>query len=277
MRLIINGDDLGYSPAVNQAFFDLCSSGLLTSASLVVNLPHSAAAMEGARERPGLATGIHLNLTKGRPCLPPRQVQTLVRRDGEFYASPTFFARALAVVAMAEAEAEVRVQIERVLAAGIRPTHLDSHSHWHALPGFSQLIQGLAAEYRVPAVRQADARRALLPNPLWLSGVREAPAAGQQSGPVQPDYLLSLHHWLDGAGEASPWLTGRRVSRLLGRPGITAELVVHPGRADDPHFPPDTLPAERRQRELEFLQSPAFADFLQGIGAEITGRPPPAI
>jgi hypothetical protein len=80
--------------------------------------------------------------------------------------------------------------------------------------------------------------------------------------------MVSLHHWLRGAGEASPFLFGRRVRRLLDRPGVTVELVLHPGRAVDPDFPPDTLPAERREWEFEFVQSAAFDDWLAAVGAK---------
>ena len=46
MRVILNADDLGYTPAVNQTILALHDAGCLTSASLVVNLPHSAAAIQ---------------------------------------------------------------------------------------------------------------------------------------------------------------------------------------------------------------------------------------
>ena len=41
--LIINADDLGYSPGVNMAIANLYQAGLVTSTSLIVNLPHSEA------------------------------------------------------------------------------------------------------------------------------------------------------------------------------------------------------------------------------------------
>lgn len=272
MRLIVNADDLGYSLAVNEAVWLLHDRGRLDSASLLVNLPHSGAAMREAAERTGLAVGIHLNLTKGRPCLALEQVPSLVGSGGAFFPSPAFFSRALAGrVKLAEVEAELRAQIERALAAGIALAHLDSHSHWHALPRFDRLVQALAAEHAVPRLRQANPFRALLPNPLWLAVVPTAMAPPIQGGPTRSDYIVSLHHWLRGAGEALPLLFGRRVRRLLKRPGVTVELVLHPGRAVDPDFPPDTLPAERREWELEFVQSAAFDNWLAAVGAKDGG------
>ncbi len=270
MRLILNADDLGYSPGVNQAVFDLFACGRLSSASAVVNLAHSPAALEGAAARPGLGLGIHLNLTRGAPCLTARQVRSLVDHDGVFYATPVFFARAMAgLVNVADAEAESRAQIEVALDYGTEIAHLDSHSHWHILPSFQQLLHNLATEYHVPRVRQADPRRALVPIPLWLAAAPRAPVPRNQR--AQPDYLLSLHHWLNGVGKTSSLFDGQLL-QLLGRPEVTAELVSHPGLVDDPEFPPDTLPADRRQREVEFLQSDAFADWLLAIGAEVDGK-----
>jgi predicted glycoside hydrolase/deacetylase ChbG (UPF0249 family) len=270
VRLILNADDLGYSPGVNQAIFDLYACGRLSSASAVVNLPHSPAALERAAARPGLALGVHLNLTKGRPCLSTQQVPSLVDRDGAFYPTPTCFARAMAgQVSTAEAEAELRVQIERALDYGIEISHLDSHSHWHILPSLQRLLYDLATEYGVSRVRQADPRRALVPNSLWLAAAPRTPVARDQL--AQPDYLLALQHWLNGAGE-TPALFDSQLRRLLDRPEVTAELVSHPGLADDPDFPPDTLPADQRQRETEFLQSDAFAGWLAETGAELVGR-----
>ena len=45
MRLILNGDDLGYSPTVNGVLFDLFDGSRLSSSSLVVYLLHSQVAI----------------------------------------------------------------------------------------------------------------------------------------------------------------------------------------------------------------------------------------
>jgi predicted glycoside hydrolase/deacetylase ChbG (UPF0249 family) len=112
MRLLLNADDLGYSPVVNETIFDLHARGRLSSASLIVNLPHSKTAMAGAAERPDLALGLHLNLTRGLPCLPAEEIPSLVGRDGNFHLTPLLYARAAAgLVDLDEARAELRAQI----------------------------------------------------------------------------------------------------------------------------------------------------------------------
>ena len=78
-RLIVNADDLGYDPAVNEGIVRAMRSGVVTSSTLMVNLPHSA---HGATLARGLPVGLHLNLSRGAPLssrFPPSFL-----RDGAF-------------------------------------------------------------------------------------------------------------------------------------------------------------------------------------------------
>ena len=83
--LIINADDLGYSPTVNRAIADMFAAGLVTSTSLLVNQPHSEAGAALARRLPRLSVGVHLNLSRGRPILPSEQVPSLVDEEGKLW------------------------------------------------------------------------------------------------------------------------------------------------------------------------------------------------
>ncbi|MDP2726767.1 MAG: ChbG/HpnK family deacetylase, partial [Dehalococcoidia bacterium] len=64
--LIINADDLGLSPGVNTGIIEAHRQGVVTSASLMANLPGTAEAAVMARENPELGVGLHLNLTSGQ-------------------------------------------------------------------------------------------------------------------------------------------------------------------------------------------------------------------
>lgn len=270
MRLILNADDLGYSPGVNQAILGLEDSGLLTSSSLVVNLAHSAAAIEEVRRRPHMAVGVHLNLTKGRPCLPPEQVPSLVGLDGRFHPTPRMFARGAAgLIRWRQAHGECRAQIERALEAGITVSHLDSHSHWHVLPGLRGLVDRLAAEYGVGLVRPGDPRRALLPNGAWLAGGITRKRRPAEKGSARSDYILSLHQWLSPNGDPSLLTEDSRLRRLLGAPNLTLELVTHPGSLPDPDFPADTLGVDRRANEVAFLRSETYLRWVGRLGATV--------
>jgi predicted glycoside hydrolase/deacetylase ChbG (UPF0249 family) len=67
--IVVNGDDLGASPGVNRGISQAHRRGLLTSASLLVNMPASQEGARLVRDLPELSVGLHANLTdaSGRP------------------------------------------------------------------------------------------------------------------------------------------------------------------------------------------------------------------
>ena len=81
-RLIVNADDFGAAPEVNDAIELAHRDGILRSASLMVGAPATADAIERARRLPRLAVGLHLVLVHGRPVLPPERVPDRVDRRG---------------------------------------------------------------------------------------------------------------------------------------------------------------------------------------------------
>jgi len=274
MKLLLNADDLGYTPLINQAIFDLHKRGRLNSTSLLVNQNYSQAAIKELYAHPNLGVGVHLNLTKGRPLLPQKQIPSLIANTGEFWPTRQFFTRALSSrIDISEIEAELCAQIERLLAFGIRPTHLDSHSHWQLLPPMRQLIARFAEDYHIPAMRQSSPWRTLLPSRLWLrlAARKTLFQPADQIGPSTihtPDYLLSLHQWMAADGQPNLLFFGEQFRRLIARPGVTLELVTHLGADPDPNFPTDTLLTHQRQWEVDFLLSSRFAEWVEKMGAE---------
>jgi predicted glycoside hydrolase/deacetylase ChbG (UPF0249 family) len=269
VKLIINADDLGYTPAINQAIFDLYNRERVSSTSLLVNMPYNQDAIERLGACPDLDVGVHLNLTKGRPLLPLEQIPTLVGTSGGFWLTKEFYIRAATGrISLKEVEVELRTQIERSLDYGILPLHLDSHSHWHLLPHLRKLVKRLAKDYHIFGIRQTALRRTLIPSGLWLA------MAARKNHPQSKfrisDYFFSLHHWLGSDGKPVKMLFSKQLRDLIAGPDITLELVTHPGAYHDPDFPPDTLLTHQRQWEYDFLLSPRFDEWLGSIGAEIS-------
>lgn len=137
--LIINADDFGMCHAVNAAVIHALIHGVLRSTTLMVPCPWALHAMHFLAAHPDIAFGVHLTAIsewadyRWGPVSSREQVPSLLDQDRYFYTfehMPTFFAQ----VKEEHLEMEWRGQIEAVLAAGLKPTHLD----WHAL--------GLAAE-----------------------------------------------------------------------------------------------------------------------------------
>jgi predicted glycoside hydrolase/deacetylase ChbG (UPF0249 family) len=113
--LIVNADDFGRSPGVNEGIIRCHEQGILTSASLMVRWPEAEDAAAYAR-RSSLGVGLHLDLGEWE------------YRDGEWRT-------VYEVVSKKTAEAvahELAGQLERFeRLVGRSPDHLDSHQHVH--------------------------------------------------------------------------------------------------------------------------------------------------
>ncbi len=147
--LIINADDFGLTPGINRGILRAFTRGALTSATIMANGTAWREAVESARSHPGLGVGVHLNLTSLRPVLPPEQVPSLVDKKGKFRRQ---FWR-LGFVSKAQVRLEWRAQIRRLVDAGLKPTHLDSHHHVHLWGGLVDVAWELATEFAIPAMR----------------------------------------------------------------------------------------------------------------------------
>src|SRR5215831_16529637 len=153
--LIINGDDFGYSEAVNRAIVMAHRKGVLTSCSLMVNERAAPQAVELARSNPSLAVGLHLALVQGRAALPHAEIPHITDNNGCFTTSPFragvhyYFSSA----ARREMRREMRAQFERFAATGLRFSHVDGHAHLHQHPViFDELIK-LCEEFGVRRLR----------------------------------------------------------------------------------------------------------------------------
>src|SRR5437868_399786 len=87
-RLIVNADDFGLSPSVNQAVVRAHRDGILTSASLMVNEPAFEEAVTLARQNPHLGVGLHLTLLCGHSVLSRERIPGLVNSKKEFTDNP---------------------------------------------------------------------------------------------------------------------------------------------------------------------------------------------
>lgn len=151
-RLIITADDFGRDIACTAAIADSLADGSITATSIMANATHFELACTLAHSR-GLMgkIGVHLCLDEG-PALSPEMLrhadsngQLCIRRS----------LKPLGAQLSDAVEAELAAQIERVLEAGIRPTHLDSHRHIHTAFPIGRLVVRLARHYRIPYVRSA--------------------------------------------------------------------------------------------------------------------------
>ena len=154
-QLIINGDDFGLHTAINQGIIDAFQNGCLTSVSLMAGGAAFEEASAYLKAHPQLGAGVHLTIVAGRAVLPAQEIASLVTDGHSFRNGHIDFLRdyCLGRIDMAELEREWTAQIKKVLAAGITPTHLDSHQHLHVVPGILSLVLKLCHRFSIRAVR----------------------------------------------------------------------------------------------------------------------------
>ena len=132
MKLIINGDDFGHSTAVNSGIINAMKDGLISSATVLPNMPGFDEAIELSKiNKFQNNVGIHLNLFEGEPLTSEmKRCRIFTDETGNFhqgtikYYSPLIIDRVIIFK-------ELSAQIEKVLKAGLIPSHIDSHAHRH--------------------------------------------------------------------------------------------------------------------------------------------------
>ena len=155
-RLIVNADDFGLTPGINRAIAELHAAGALTSATLMTNGLAFDDAVTIAHAHPTLGIGCHIVLTDGVPVLPPEAIPTLIGPDGRsFRPGLTSFLKALFLgrIRKDEIVREVLAQIEKLQAAGIHVTHVDTHKHTHLFPSIAAPLLEACEALQIPAIR----------------------------------------------------------------------------------------------------------------------------
>jgi len=180
-KVILNADDLGYSPAVNRAILHVASFGTLTAASLMVNMPLAEYTAKSVRSSvPNLSLGLHFCLTSGRTVAPGEQIPLLIGSNGRFRYGFLGLWRLLNSKRKQEAIEQIRTEFHAQLAKmdqftkwyGLRFDHLDSHQHVHVLPEIFDILEEEAQKrnlaLRVPREHFGTAKRTLFRFSNWF-------------------------------------------------------------------------------------------------------------
>ena len=154
---------------------------------------------------------------------------------------------------------ELRCQVEKLLAAGIHPSHFDTHKHTHVLPTVFSAVVRLAREFEVPFVR--------LPfDAGWL------PVRGMDRwyrGRLRKAGLRSTDHFI-GFRLTDSLSEDTFTKALKSLPPGSTEFMCHPGYLGAELRTAATRLKASRQRELEALTSPAVKQLLGELGIRLT-------
>jgi predicted glycoside hydrolase/deacetylase ChbG (UPF0249 family) len=251
--LIIHADDLAVAHSVDSASFDALAKNAVTSASIMVPCPWLTEVAEYAKSHPEADLGLHLTLTsewktyRWGSVAPSDEVPGLLGPDGTMWSDTPLVGQH---AKPDEAEREIRAQIERAMALGIHPTHLDTHmGSVLASPEIFAVYVKLAHEFHLPflAVRMPGAERLL----ASLS---------------EKDIVLDALVIASPTVHADQWQEFYLNAVRNLKPGLT-EMIVHLGH-DDAELQAITVDhpdygSAWRQRDYNVVTSPEFQKALQ--------------
>jgi chitin disaccharide deacetylase len=279
-RLILNADDFGLTRGVNEGILRAHRDGVLTSTTLMATGAAFDDAVERAKENPRLGVGCHLVLVGGRALAPREEIPSLADAEGRLPDSLAAFAARVSsgMVRVAEMEREMRAQIEKIRAAGIEPSHLDTHKHTHAHPRVMEALGRVAQECGIARVRKPvedlqDSWETSRGDGGGISKQLMAAAAVRAIAPRfagiarkyalrWPDHFLGLAMTGHLGAEAL-----RRVIEMLGE-GET-EIMLHPGINDAELKTTGTRLLRERETELAGLLDPGVRSAIEERGVRL--------
>ena len=239
-QLIVNADDFGFTRGVNEGILQAHREGILTATTLMATGDAFDHAVQLARQTPTLDVGCHLVLV-GSPGLPATVAQLI---------------QAIALRRIVVGEVLVG-QVRRILDAGIRPTHLDTHKHTHLLPAVLNEVARIAQMFGIPWVRRP------FDSPLIAVAVgmrkrlvnRGLHFARRRFERVLTDHCCRMTDHFAGfqiTGEYDAGSFSRLISIL---PEGTTEFMCHPGLCTAELRGAPTRLKESREAELRALIS----------------------
>jgi chitin disaccharide deacetylase len=229
--LVVNADDFGLTERINCGIESAFARGILRSASIMPNGTAFDDAVRIAAATPGLGVGIHISLVDEQCVAPPANLGGLADARGRL---PKHYQEFLLLWSLRRFDtrhirAEVAAQVSRVIEAGIRPTHLDSHQHLHLLPPIMTVVLEAAASAGIPVVRLPGDRsqgRGISGKILARLSRRAQPRL-RVMGIRFADHFWGLAH----SGSMNETNLRQAMERL--KVGVN-EIMCHPGFSDPP-------------------------------------------
>jgi len=154
--IILHADDIGMCEEANQAVIPQLLNKEIQSAAIMMPCPNAEEFVQWAIDHPKMDVGLHLTLTsewqkyRWGPVSNPKDVPSLIDPDGKFWHEvPDVVAHASAK----DVETEIRAQIEKSIALGYRPDHIDTHmGTLFGHPDYTKAYLKVAEEYGIPAM-----------------------------------------------------------------------------------------------------------------------------
>lgn len=259
--ILLHCDDGGMCNEANIAIHNYFEKGDIQSAAVMVPCPYSGDLVEWAKTLDSPDIGVHLTLTsewkdyRWGPVSDTSKVPGLIDPEGKMWHDvPDVIIHATAT----EAETEVRAQIDKVLAMGYTPSHIDTHmGTMYGSIDYIKVFLKIAQEYNIPA------------NAIDLSDPAIAENFRQQGYPITPEVVELLNQYslprldnFSSVPDGNSYENKREnFFKLLNSldPGIT-EIIFHPSVETD-NLKTITSSWQQRVWEAQLFSDPVVKSY----------------
>jgi len=255
-QLVVSADDFGFTPDVNEGIVEAHRRGILTATTVMANGAAFDDAVRLARETPSLDIGCHLVLIGGRslvtgrilPVSVPQLLGALARREVRPYD-------------------ELAAQVRKILDAGMRPSHLDTHKHTHLAPPVLDAVARLSQEFGIRWVRRPfdfpmNTLRGTVPRLKRLTSGALGLMRRRFHRVLERHGCRTTDHFA-GFQITGRFRTSELVELLSALPEGSTELMCHPGRCGAALRSARTRLKESREEELDALVAPEVRTALE--------------
>jgi len=262
-RLVVNADDFGFTPDVNEGIIEAHRRGILTAATLMANGPAFEDARRLAQDAPRLDVGCHLVLIGGRSLITGKELPATVSQ----------FLSAIASRQIRVYE-ELRAQVRRLIRSGIQPSHLDTHKHTHLVPPVLDAVARVGEEFGISWIRRPfdfplHAKNGAAPFWKRLTNASMGLLRHRFQHVIEKHHCQTTDHFA-GFRMTGQFRTRELVELLRAIPPGTTELMCHPGRCGDALCRAPTRLKQSREEELTALISVEAREAIESTGIELT-------
>lgn len=219
-QIIVNADDFGVSAHTVDWTIKGFETGVLTSATIMANMPETATAIEYAKTHPQFSFGIHLYLSDELP-LANGPSSMIDPKSGRLWQTRQFMVKSLlGLIRIEDVKKEIRAQYDAIRATGLKLTHFDGHGHMHRWPISIRALADLKDELGLKLTRRCQDLYVVPPSRIgWVINKKQHQQMAR--------YFKMPDHFIMAFGKTQDVKWFEKIVAEL--PDGVTEIGIHPG------------------------------------------------